>query len=155
LHPILADMQQLTPVPVPVSVPTGADFVIHGTCFTATCGQDTQRVWVGDNAALGPTILLRSSDGRYVIAPWLEGAAPRALGALIRSGALVPPDPHGVLVRPTVMDDAEDAALRVAVIEALLETGQLQLDDAIAPLRWWRLLRDGMTGPPRTVQSIR
>lgn len=122
--------------------------------FTATRGRGEQRVWIGEHRTLGPTILLRRIDGRYVVAPWLDGAAPRALGAMIRSGVLVPPDPHGALARPTVMDDAEDAALRVAVIEALLDTGQLQLDDALTPLRCWRALRDGLTGPPPQLTAI-
>jgi hypothetical protein len=46
------------------------------------------------------------------------------------------------------MPDAQDAALRGAGIEALLDSGQLQLDDAVTPLRCRRSLRDGLTGPP-------
>jgi hypothetical protein len=49
---------------------------------------------------------------------------------------------------PTRMPDAQDAALRGAGIEALLDSGQLQLDDALTPLRCRRSLRDGLTGPP-------
>jgi hypothetical protein len=146
-------MAHLQPVPVPGTVPTGAAFCIRGNEFVATAAH-SQRVWVGDSPTLGPTILLRRSDGDYVVAPWLNGAAAQALGTMIRSGALVPPNPHGALANPTVMDDAEDAAMRVAVIEALLETGQLTLDDALSPLRRWRALRDGLTGPPLRVHAI-
>jgi len=38
----------------------------------------------------------------------------------------------------------EDAALRVAMIEGLLDTLQLILDDALPSLRAWRALRDGV-----------
>ena len=62
---------------------------------------------------------------------------------LIRTGLLVPPDPMVVLDPPVPGDDADDAALRVAVIEGLLETSQLALDDALPSLRAWRALRDG------------
>ena len=74
-------------------------------------------------------------------------AAPRAMRELIKSGMLVPPDPMTMLHEPTMHDDANDAALRVAVIEALLETSQLSLDDALHSLRSWRALRDDVTQP--------
>jgi hypothetical protein len=149
-------MSITTPVPVavPTSVPTGASFRVGHRTFTATRAANGARVWVGESAHLGPTILLHRGAGHYLEAPWLEAAAPRALGALIRSGALVPPNPHGALSLPTVLDDAEDAAMRVAVIEALLDTQQVHLDDALTPLRRWRALRDGHRRTPLSTSIV-
>jgi hypothetical protein len=100
---------------------------------------------VGRDKRFIEVILLRTDDRRYAVAPWLEDAAPRAMRELIRSGLLVPPDPLTMLEAPTMQDDANDAALRVAVIEGLLETAQLSMDDAWNALRTWRALRDGAT----------
>lgn len=142
------------PVAVPESVPTGTRMRVGIHCFTATRAHSGARVWVGESAALGPSILLHRGSGHWLVAPWLEAAAPRALSALIRSGALVPPNPQGALSLPTVLDDPEDAAMRVAVIEALLETQQVHLDDALTPLRRWRALRDGDARTPRSTPAI-
>jgi hypothetical protein len=148
-------MSMPTPVPVsvPDSVPTGTAYRIGSRTFTATRSRAGERVWVGRAADLGPTILLQRRAGDYLVAPWLEGAAPHALGAMIRSGALVPPNPLGALTLPSVLDDAEDAAMRVAVIEALLETRQVSLDDALSPLKRWRTLRDRRPGRPTPLSS--
>ena len=100
-------------------------------------------MWVGRDRRVPEVILLVTDDRRYAVAPWLEDAAPRAIRELIRSGMLVPPDPLTMLDEPTCLDDADDAALRVAVIEGLIETSQLSPDDAWHSLRAWRALRDG------------
>ncbi|MCC7052778.1 MAG: hypothetical protein IT355_05885 [Gemmatimonadaceae bacterium] len=127
---------------VPESVPTGTLFHIGARPFRARCTHRGDRVWLGQDARFGEVVLLLTDDRRYVVAPWLESAAPRAMRELIRTGLLVPPDPLTMLDEPTQEHDAEDAALRVAVIEGLLETSQLSLDDAWPALRRWRALRD-------------
>jgi hypothetical protein len=139
------DMPPLTPATVPDSVPTGSAFYIGSRRFSARCNRQGERIWVGRDARFGEVILLRSNTCGYVVAPWLEDAAPRAMRELIRCGLLVPPDPLTVLDEPTAADDADDAALRVAMIEGLVETAQLSMDDAIAALRTWRALRDRAT----------
>lgn len=138
-------MPPLKPAAVPESVPLGTSYFFGTRRFTARRNRAGERIWVGLDRRFLEVVLLKTDDGRYIVAPWLEEAAPRALGALIRSGMLVPPDPHTVLDEPSVDDDADDAALRVAVIEALLDTEQLSMDDAWAALRAWRRLRDGAT----------
>jgi hypothetical protein len=102
---------------------------------------------VGRDKRFVEVVLLRTDTRRYVVAPWLEDAAPRAMRELIRSGMLVPPDPLTMLDEPTMHDDANDAALRVAVIEGLLDTSQISPDDAWHSLRSWRALRDGVAQP--------
>jgi hypothetical protein len=138
-------MMPLRPAAVPASVPLGASFFIGARRFTARRNREGQRIWVGRDKRFIEVILLRTDDRRYAVAPWLEDAAPRAMRELIRSGLLVPPDPMTMLEAPTVQDDANDAALRVAVIEGLVETAQLSMDDAWNALRTWRALRDGAT----------
>lgn len=138
-------MSPLQPAAVPDSVPTGASFYIGARRFVARRNREGQRIWVGRDRRYVDVVLLRTDDRRYAVAPWLEDAAPRAMRELIRSGMLVPPDPMTVLEEPTSHDDANDAALRVAVIEGLLETARLSMDDAWQSLRAWRALRDGVT----------
>jgi len=138
-------MLPLQPAAVPDSVPTGASFFIGARRFVARRNRQGQRIWVGRHTRYVEVVLLRTDDRRYAVAPWLEDAAPRAMRELIRSGMLVPPDPLTMLSTPTLHDDANDAALRVAVIEGLLETAQLSMDDALNALRAWRALRDGAT----------
>ena len=138
-------MPPLLPAAVPDSVPNGASFYIGARRFVARRNRQGQRIWVGRDKRFVEVILLRTNDRRYAVAPWLENAAPRAMRELIKSGMLVPPDPMTMLDEPTMHDDANDAALRVAVIEALLETSQLSLDDALHSLRSWRALRDDVT----------
>jgi hypothetical protein len=128
-------------------VPNGTSFFIGTRRFTARVNRDGRRVWVGHDRRAADVILLVTDDRRYVVAPWLEDAAPRALRELIRSGMIVPPDPLTMLDEPTCMDDADDAALRVAVIEGLIETSQLSPDDAWHSLRGWRALRDRAVQP--------
>jgi hypothetical protein len=137
-------MSPLQPAAVPDSVPTGASFFVGARRFTAVRNREGRRIWVGRDQRFADVILLRTDDRRYAVAPWLEDAAPRAMRELIRSGVLVPPDPMTMLDEPTCHDDANDAALRVAVIEGLLETSQLSADDAWKSLRAWRALRDGV-----------
>jgi hypothetical protein len=127
---------------VPDSVPTGAAFHIGARRFVAHRTRAGRRIWLGWDRQVADVVLLRTDDGQYAVTPWLEDAAPRAMRELIRSGLLVPPDPLTMLDEPTLGDDADDAALRVAVIEGLLETSQLTLDDALPSLRAWRALRD-------------
>ena len=136
-------MSSLVFAAVPDSVPTGSAFYIGARRFTAHCTRLGQRVWLGRDRRFVDVVLLRTDSRRYVVAPWLEDSAPRALRELIRAGLLVPPDPQTMLDGPTATDDANDAALRVAVIEGLVETAQLSLDDALMSLRVWRALRDG------------
>ncbi|MES3034760.1 MAG: hypothetical protein V4813_12250 [Gemmatimonadota bacterium] len=136
-------MSSLVFAAVPDSVPIGGTFYIGARCFTAHCTRLGQRVWLGRDHRFLDVVLLRTDRHRYVVAPWLENAAPRAMRELIRAGLLVPPDPLTMLDGPTATDDANDAALRVAVIEGLVETAQLSLDDALTSLRAWRALRDG------------
>jgi len=138
-------MPALQPATVPESVPLGASFFIGARRFTARLNRQGERIWVGCDRRFVEVVLLRTDDRRYAVAPWLEDAAPRAMRELIRSGVLVPPDPLTMLDEPTASDDANDAALRVAVIEGLLETAQLTLDDAWQSLRAWRALRDAST----------
>ncbi|MDZ7629763.1 MAG: hypothetical protein U5K74_00035 [Gemmatimonadaceae bacterium] len=126
-------------------MPTGTSFFIGARRFTARVNREGRRIWVGKDARFVEVVLLRTDDKRYAVAPWLEDAAPRAMRELIRCGLLVPPDPMTMLDAPTALDDANDAALRVAVIEGLLETSQLSPDDAWQSLRAWRALRDGST----------
>lgn len=140
-------MPVLQPAAVPDSVPTGASFYIGARRFVARRNRQGQRIWVGRDRRLVEVILLRTDNHRYAVAPWLEDAAPRAMRELIRSGMLVPPDPMTMLDGPTTHDDANDAALRVAVIEGLLETSQLSMDDAWHSLRAWRALRDDAAQP--------
>lgn len=140
-------MMPLRYAAVPESVTTGATFHIGARAFTVRVTQQGQRVWIGADARFVEVVLLVTDDGRYVAAPWLEQAAPRAMRELIRAGLVVPPDPFTMLDEPTQDDDADDAALRVAVIEGLLETQQVSLDDAWPALRRWRALRD--SGVPR------
>jgi hypothetical protein len=135
-------MTLFTPATVPDSVPTGAEFYIGARRFTARCNRHGERIWVAKDRRFAEVILLRDDERGYVVAPWLEDAAPRAMRELIRSGLLVPPDPLTMLDAPTQFDDADDAALRVAVIEGLLETAQLSMDDAWQALHEWRALRD-------------
>jgi len=136
-------MLPLLPAAVPDSVPLGTAFFIGARRFVARRSREGQRIWVGRDKRFIEVILLRTDDDRYAVAPWLEDAAPRAMRELIRSGLLVPPDPMTMLEAPTTLDDANDAALRVAVIEGLVETAQLSMDDAWTALRAWRALRDG------------
>jgi hypothetical protein len=143
----LTVMSSLQPAAVPDSVPTGASFYIGARRFLVRRNRQGQRVWVGRDKRFVEVVLLRTDNRRYVVAPWLEDAAPRAMRELIRSGVLVPPDPMTMLEQPTTHDDANDAALRVAVIEGLLETSQLSMDDAWTSLRAWRALRDGVAQP--------
>jgi hypothetical protein len=140
-------MSPLEPAAVPASVPTGASFYIGARRFTARRNRQGQRIWVGRDKRFVEVVLLRTDTRRYVVAPWLEDAAPRAMRELIRSGMLVPPDPLTMLDEPTMHDDANDAALRVAVIEGLLDTSQISPDDAWHSLRSWRALRDGVAQP--------
>ena len=140
-------MPQLLPAAVPDSVPNGATFYIGARRFMARRNRQGQRIWVGRDTRYVEVILLRTDAGRYAVAPWLEDAAPRAMRELIRSGMLVPPDPMTMLDEPTTHDDANDAALRVAVIEGLLEAARLSMDDAWSSLRAWRALRDGVVQP--------
>ena len=147
LRSTLPAMPPLLPASVPDSVPTGASFYIGARRFVARRNRQGQRVWVGRDKRFVEVILLRTDNRRYAVAPWLEDAAPRAMRELIRSGMLVPPDPMTMLDEPTTHDDANDAALRVAVIEGLLETSQLSMDDALRSLRAWRALRDGVAQP--------
>ena len=140
-------MPVLQPAADPDSVPTGASFYIGARRFVARRNRQGQRIWVGRDRRLVEVILLRTDNHRYAVAPWLEDAAPRAMRELIRSGMLVPPDPMTMLDAPTLHDDANDAALRVAVIEGLLDTAQLSMDDAWPSLRAWRALRDGVAQP--------
>jgi hypothetical protein len=137
-------MLPLQTAAVPDSVPNGAAFYIGARRFVARRDRQGKRIWVGKDKRLIEVVLLRTDDKRYAVAPWLEDAAPRAMRELIRSGMLVPPDPMTMLDEPTMHDDANDAALRVAVIEGLIETQQLTMDDAIHSLRAWRALRDGV-----------
>lgn len=127
---------------VPDSVPTGTAFHIGARRFVAHRTRLGSRIWLGHDRVVADVVLLKTDDGKYAVAPWLEDAAPRAMRELIRCGLLVPPDPLTMLGQPTSHDDPNDAALRVAVIEGLLETSQLTLDDALASLRAWRALRD-------------
>ena len=136
-------MPPLTTAAVPDCVPTGTAYFFGSRRFTVKRNRAGERIWVGLDRRGLDVVLLRSEDGRYIAAPWLEEAAPRALRELIRSGVLVPPDPYVVLDEPGAGDDADDAALRVAVIEALLEISRLSMDDAWPALRAWRALRDG------------
>ena len=129
---------------VPDSVATGTAFHIGARRFTAHRTRLGRRIWLGHDRRVADVVLLRTDDGKYAVAPWLEDAAPRAMRELIRSGLLVPSDPLTMLCEPTRNDDPNDAALRVAVIEGLLETSQLTLDDALPSLRAWRALRDGL-----------
>lgn len=138
-------MSPLEPAAVPDSVPLGTSVYIGARRFTARRNREGRHIWVGRDARFVEVILLRTDDKRYAVAPWLEDAAPRAMRELIRCGLLVPPDPMTMLDEPTSHDDANDAALRVAVIEGLLETAQLSMDDALTALRAWRALRDGVT----------
>jgi hypothetical protein len=138
-------MSPLTPAAVPESVPTGASFYIGARRFAVRRNRAGLRIWVARDTRFGDVILLRTDSRRYAVAPWLEDAAPRAMRELIRSGLLKPQDPLLMLDAPTVADDANDAALRVAVIEGLVETSQLTLDDALPVLRAWRALRDGLS----------
>jgi hypothetical protein len=131
---------------VPDSVATGDSFYIGARRFTAHCTRLGRRIWRGHDPRVADVVLLKTDDGKYAVAPWLEDAAPRAMRALIRSGLLVTEDPRTMLGGPTASDDANDAALRVAVIEGLLETSQVTLDDALQPLRAWRALRDSVAG---------
>ncbi len=132
---------------VPDSVPTGTAYHVGVRRFTAHQTRLGYRIWLGHDRRVADVVLLKTDDGKYVVAPWLEDAAPRAMRELIRSGLLVPPDPLTMLEEPTAADDPNDAALRVAVIEGLLETSQLALDDALPSLRAWRALRDGSLRP--------
>jgi hypothetical protein len=127
---------------VPESVPTGTAYYIGVRRFTAHQTRLGYRIWLGHDPRVADVVLLRTDDGKYAVAPWLEDAAPRAMRELIRSGLLVTSDPLTMLDEPTSADDPNDAALRVAVIEGLLETSQLALDDALPSLRAWRALRD-------------
>lgn len=136
-------MSSLQYAAVPASVQTGASFYIGARRFTATQNRQGQRIWVGRDKRFTEVVLLRTDDGRYAVAPWLEDAAPRAMRELIRAGLLIPPNPRTMLDKPTSDDDSNAAALRVAVIEGLVETSQLSLDDALQSLRVWRALRDG------------
>ncbi len=138
-------MSALEPAAVPESVPTGTSVYIGARRFTARRTRQGARIWVGTDKRFVEVVLLRTDDRRYAVAPWLEDAAPRAMRELIRSGLLIPPDPMTMLDEPTSNDDANDAALRVAVIEGLVETSQLSMDDAWQSLRAWRALRDGAT----------
>ncbi len=138
-------MPALEPAAVPESVPTGTSVFIGARRFTARRTRQGTRIWVGKDKRFIEVVLLRTDDRRYAVAPWLEDAAPRAMRELIRSGLLIPPDPLTMLEEPTSNDDANDAALRVAVIEGLVETSQLSMDDAWQSLRAWRALRDGVT----------
>lgn len=135
-------MMPLRYAAVPDSVPTGTTFHIGARAFTVRTTQQGGRVWIGADPRFVEVVLLVTDDGRYVAAPWLEKAAPRAMRELIRAGLVVPPDPMTMLDEPTHEHDADDAALRVAVIEGLLETSQVSLDDAWPALRRWRALRD-------------
>jgi len=94
---------------VPDSVPTGRAFLIGARHFIAHRTRPGQRIWLGDDPLVANGVLLKTGDGTYAVAPWLE-----------------------------------DAALRVALIEGLLDTLQLILDDALPSLRAWRALRDGV-----------
>ncbi|HYW50564.1 MAG TPA: hypothetical protein VE861_08160 [Gemmatimonadaceae bacterium] len=132
---------------VPESVPLGSSFYIGARRFTASVSRHGKRIWIGRDRRFSEVVLLRTNDRRYAVAPWLEESAPRAMRELIRAGLLVPSDPMLMLDQPTGADDANDAALRVAVIEGLVETSQLSLDDAWPSLRAWRALRDGATQP--------
>ena len=143
----LHSMSPLQPAAVPESVPLGSSFFIGARRFSACINREGRRVWVGRDRRFGDVILLVTDDRRYAVAPWLEKSAPRAMRELIRSGMIVPPDPLTLLHEPTCMDDADDAALRVAVLEALVETSQLSPDDAWSSLRAWRALRDGAVRP--------
>lgn len=136
-------MLPLRPATVPDSVPTGTSIYIGARLFTARPSRQGGRIWVGRDRRFLEVVLLRTDDKRYAVAPWLEDAAPLALRELIRAGLLVPPDPLTMLEEPSPLDDADDAALRVAVLEALVETRQLSMDDAWSALREWRALRDG------------
>jgi hypothetical protein len=140
----LSHMSLLQPAAVPASVPEMAEFYIGSRRFVARRNRAGQRIWIASDRRFGDVILLRSDTRRYVVAPWLEDTAPRAMRELIRSGVLKPQDPLVMLDAPTDADDANDAALRVAVIEALVESAQLTLDDALPILRAWRALRDGL-----------
>ncbi len=137
-------MSLIEPAAVPESVPTGTSVYIGARRFTARVNRAGRRIWVGKHDRFVEVVLLRTDDKRYAVAPWLEDAAPRAMLELIRSGLLVPPDPLELLDVPTAADDADDAALRVAVLEGLLETSRLSMDDAWQSLRAWRALRDGV-----------
>lgn len=137
-------MSSLRFAAVPDSVPDGTSYYIGARRFTARSDRRGQRLWVARDGRFAAVALLHTDDGRYAVAPWLEDAAPRAMRELIRAGLLVPPDPLLMLDEPTREDDADDAALRVAVIEGLVETSQLSLDDAWSSLRMWRALRDGI-----------
>lgn len=137
----------LQPAAVPDSVPTGASFFIGTRRFTVRVNRGGQRVWVGRDRRVLEVILLVTDDHRYAVTPFLEDAAPRALRELICSGLLVPEDPLMLLDEPTSTADADDAALRVAVIEGLVATSQLSPDDAWHALRVWRALRDGSEQP--------
>jgi hypothetical protein len=127
---------------VPDSAPLGTRYRIGSRTFTARADRSGTRIWVATDRRFAEVVLMRTDAGRYVVAPWLEEAAPRAIRELIRSGVLVPADPLVMLDPPTDSDDADDAALRVAAIEALVETAQLAMDDALPALREWRALRD-------------
>ncbi len=135
-------MSPLLPATVPDSVPTGTSIYIGARLFTARISRQGTRIWVGRDRQCREVILLRTDDRRYAVAPWLEDAAPLALRELIRAGLLVPPDPLTMLEEPSPLDGPDDAALRVAVLEALVETSQLSMDDAWQALREWRALRD-------------
>jgi len=138
----LWDMMPLQPATVPDSVPTGTSVYIGARLFTARPSRHGGRIWVARDRQFLEVVLLRTDDTRYVVAPWLDDAAPLALRELIRTGLLVPPDPMSMLEEPSLLDDPDDAALRVAVLEALVETRQLSVDDAWSALREWRALRD-------------
>jgi hypothetical protein len=135
-------MPTMTLVPVPDSVPTGTSYRIGARRFTAHRTLTGARVWLGRDPRFLDVALMRSGDGRYAVAPWLEEAGPRAMRELIRTGVLVPEDPNGLLQAPPRDVSVEDAALRVAVIEGLLETSQVTPDDAWHALRSWRAVRD-------------
>ena len=129
---------------VPDSVPTGTAFHIGARRFTAHRTRLGRRIWLGHDRLVSDVVLLKTNDGKYAVAPWMEDAAPRAMREMIRSGLLIPPNPLTMLGTPTSADDPNDAALRVAVIEGLLDTLQITLDDALPSLRAWRALRDGV-----------
>lgn len=137
-------MSPLLPAAVPESAAVGTSFYIGARRFTVRRNRAGQLIWIARDRRFGDVILLRTDSRRYAVAPWLEDAAPRAMRELIRCGMLKPHDPLLMLDAPTSADDANDAALRVAVIEGLVETAQLTLDDALPVLRAWRALRDGL-----------
>jgi hypothetical protein len=136
-------MPTMTPVAVPASVPTGTSYLIGARRFTARTTRSGERLWIGRDARFLDVVLTKTDSSQYAVVPWLEEAGPRAMRELIRMGVLVPADPFVLLESPTEAANADDAALRVAVIEGLLETAQVTPDDAWQALRVWRALRDG------------